>query len=91
MKPFGTPQLNKDGTLMLPKEVRELTEWRAGDLIGVYYADHNTVVLKLVKDIENKCGICEQNRKFLSIKGLKICRECVSIIIKRAIMNKHEI
>ena len=83
MKRIAVSTIDDLGRLSFPSEIRSMLGWPIESKVDVYYADGNTAILQLSKEVAiNTCDICEKAEKQIVIKGVNICKECAVIIDK---------
>jgi len=86
MKRIATTTIDDLGRLSFPSEIRSMLGWPTGSQIDVFYADGNTAVLQLTKEIvNNMCNICEKRERLITIKGINICKKCAGTIGKLSV------
>ena len=84
MKHIRTVTVDDIGRLLFPAEIRHMLGWDVESKIGVFYVDNNTAILQLEKEPNefqsNICGICEKQKKQITVKGINICEACAQHI-----------
>lgn len=64
------------GRIVIPKEIRHTFDISEGDALEIY-VDGDRIILK---KYEPACVFCGQANNVTSLKGKKICRECLAVI-----------
>jgi len=73
-------EIDEQGCIQLPKELRRVRKWSKGDFIGIYESGKTIIIDLFEKAEEEYCSICGKLKCILRIDDFCFCEICVALL-----------
>lgn len=75
-----TKEIDEQGRIQLPKELRREMKWSQGDFISIFKSDNFIILDLFEKAKEQHCSICSKLKCIMRIDDFGFCESCVELM-----------